>query len=135
MTRGNLANFREWTANEVRTATALFRNLTRDGYSKKDAFAAVAERIGRSQGATRTRYYYLNESFEGKIPYVPKKKPELPVRQLTAHKLNPVPFQFRIPESVLTERERRNEALDARDLTQSFCGDPPPGFSMLDRQR
>jgi len=39
-----------------------------------------------------------------------------------------------IPEAVLAERDARL-ALDPRDLTAAFCGDPLPGYSALERGR
>lgn len=41
----------------------------------------------------------------------------------------------RAPNTVLIERERRAEAADRRNYTQTFFGDPPPGFSALDQKR
>lgn len=35
----------------------------------------------------------------------------------------------------LAERERRAQARDQRDITQTFFGDPPPGYSALDQRR
>lgn len=37
--------------------------------------------------------------------------------------------------NALTDREARRDALERRDLTAVFMGDPPPGFSMLDKRR
>jgi hypothetical protein len=33
------------------------------------------------------------------------------------------------------ERDARRDAYDRRDLTATFCGDPPVGYSALDRMR
>lgn len=35
----------------------------------------------------------------------------------------------------IAEAERRYEAASRRDLTASFFGDPPPGYSALDQKR
>jgi hypothetical protein len=39
------------------------------------------------------------------------------------------------PQSVIDEREARAEAAWRRNQTQEFFGDPPPGYSALDRKR
>jgi hypothetical protein len=36
--------------------------------------------------------------------------------------------------AVLAERDARYDASQRKTLTQAFCGDPPPGFSALDRR-
>lgn len=41
--------------------------------------------------------------------------------------------KHRIPEHVLTDRDRRMNA--ERDLSSILCGDPAPGQSALDRKR
>lgn len=40
----------------------------------------------------------------------------------------------RAPSDVLAERERRAAAADLRNYTQTFFGDPPPGYSALDKR-
>lgn len=40
-----------------------------------------------------------------------------------------------VPAAVLAERDARYEASLLRTRTQEFFGDPPPGFSALDRKR
>lgn len=39
------------------------------------------------------------------------------------------------PESVLADRSRRLEAQSKQNYTSSFFGDPPPGYSALDKRR
>src|ERR1700741_3378441 len=41
----------------------------------------------------------------------------------------------RVPEERLADRDARLEAASCRDITAVFCGDPPKGFSALDRKR
>lgn len=41
----------------------------------------------------------------------------------------------RVPLDTLAERDARRIASDERDLTGTLCGDPPKGFSALDRRR
>jgi len=38
-------------------------------------------------------------------------------------------------ERIVAERDARREASDRRSLTQQFFGDPPIGFSALDKRR
>lgn len=38
-------------------------------------------------------------------------------------------------ELMLLRRDRREDASYRRDLTGMLCGDPPPGYSALDRKR
>jgi hypothetical protein len=42
---------------------------------------------------------------------------------------------IRAPLEVLAERDARLAARDLRDQTATFFGDPPPGYSALDRRR
>ena len=42
---------------------------------------------------------------------------------------------MRAPPEVLAERDARLAARDRRDQTAEFFGDPPPGYSALDRKR
>lgn len=45
------------------------------------------------------------------------------------------PVASKAPNSALLERERRNEARKRQDLSGQCFGDPPPGFSELDKRR
>jgi hypothetical protein len=38
------------------------------------------------------------------------------------------------PPSILADRDARRAALERRDLSATICGDPPPGYSALDRR-
>jgi hypothetical protein len=42
---------------------------------------------------------------------------------------------MRTPPEVLAERDTRLAARDRRNQTAEFFGDPPPGYSALDRRR
>lgn len=41
--------------------------------------------------------------------------------------------RYQASQDALDDRERRREATEHQTLTQAFCGDPPPGFSALER--
>jgi hypothetical protein len=49
-----------------------------------------------------------------------------------AHKV--IKHNERAPDSVLVEREQRQDALRRRTTSQIFFGDPAPGYSALDRR-
>ena len=40
-----------------------------------------------------------------------------------------------VPRNVLAERDARHAAADRRNYTQTFFGDPAPGYSALDQAR
>ena len=40
-----------------------------------------------------------------------------------------------VPNASLIDRDRREELRDQQNLTSRFFGDPPPGYSALDRKR
>jgi hypothetical protein len=40
-----------------------------------------------------------------------------------------------VPNAALIDRERRERARDAASITAQIFGDPPPGYSALDRRR
>lgn len=41
----------------------------------------------------------------------------------------------RVSEQQMQDRDRRQIAAHGHDLTGAFCGDPPPGYSALDRKQ
>lgn len=45
------------------------------------------------------------------------------------------PVRLQASTEMLIERELREAARERRSLTGHFCGDPPVGFSALDRRR
>lgn len=53
------------------------------------------------------------------------------------HRLSPrgprVPYHAALFK-LRAEAERRCEASQRRDMTATFCGDPPPGYSALDQR-
>lgn len=55
-------------------------------------------------------------------------------RKNASHPYNPVDYT-NAPAAVFADLERRKAAADNRDFTATFCGDPPPGYSALDRKR
>ena len=96
---------RPWTDHEVARAEA----MRASGHS----YNAIDIALGRYVGATQQKFGQLGTP----------SRPERPVGGMRA------------PDHVLAERDRRLALLDQRTPTQAFFGDPPPGYSALDRQR
>jgi hypothetical protein len=55
-------------------------------------------------------------------------KPELPPCQ-------PQTYIKHVSDAQISERDQRRAAADRRDFTGAFFGDPPPGYSELDKKR
>lgn len=47
----------------------------------------------------------------------------------------PLELSIAVPQSIIAERERLHAARLAQSDTSRLLGDPPPGYSALDRQR
>lgn len=45
-----------------------------------------------------------------------------------------IPDKTVVPDRVWICRDEHRAALERRTFTQAFCGDPAPGYSMLDRR-
>jgi hypothetical protein len=88
----------------------------------------IAE-IGRSKVAARARIRYLGDP-EG---FKSKRRAERPSRAKTASKRVENPDRFYIPDEVIAAAAARLTA--HRSLTAQLCGDPPVGFSALDRRQ
>lgn len=76
-------------------------------------WSEIARHFGRSEAAVKSKFKY--EQHENKI-------------QRAAE-----PMREPVPDSVLAERTRRLTAA-ARDLAGALLGDPPRGYSALDRR-
>lgn len=75
----------------------------------------IAQRVGRSVWAVRTKL--LNP--DRRVP--------------SSYRIQVEGQRYQASHDALDDRERRREALEQQTLTQAFCGDPPPGFSALER--
>jgi hypothetical protein len=60
---------------------------------------------------------------------------EMLLRQRRIADGRPLHIRGVVPAERLADREARKAAADRRDITATFCGDPPPGFSALDKRR
>jgi hypothetical protein len=95
-----------WTAHELVRAKAMRNNNL--------SYAEIDRRLGRRTGSTQGKFDYI-ASQNAKEPHIAG--------------------SMRAPEFVLAERDKRSAAADLRDQTATFFGDPPPGYSALDRKR
>lgn len=77
-------------------------------------WAEIASQLKRSEAAVKSKFKYLQSE---KL----RQEPEAEVTRTN------------VPKDVLAEQARRLSAM-ARDLTGSLLGDPPLGFSALDRR-
>jgi transposase len=94
-----------WTDAEI----AIVREMDASG----DSVADIAERLGLS--IDQARYALYRARREGRDD-------DAPVSSRAP------------PHAVLVDRERRIAARNRQTLTGELFGDPPPGFSMLDRR-
>lgn len=72
----------------------------------------IAVRVGRSVWAVRTKLHNRPVSY-----------------RIQAEGQN-----YQASQDAIDDRELRRAALEQQTLTQAFCGDPPPGFSALERR-
>lgn len=111
---------RRWTEEEIETLLRM-----RDEENK--SWAVIAEALNRTDKACEIFYSnykaqqrYLEKA--GKAPAEARLQIE-PLHNMT------------VPRDRFAERDARAEAAERRTLTQVIFGDPPPGFSHLDRVR
>lgn len=128
-TRNRFVERNPWTPEEIALAAELYRRAVTNLYGDRRHTAGakhrvdqiIAEQLHRTIASVELRRVmygpsYVNPRTAGVIPKI-------------------VPAQLGPPDYVLAERERRREAVDARDTTATLCGDPPKGYSALDRSR
>lgn len=98
---------RQWTPDEY----ARLFNLKRSDKS----LAEIAVHLGRSVWAVRTKLTHFERV--GSSLQRPQAEGQA----------------YRASQEAMDDRDRRREARDRQTVTQAFCGDPPPGFSALER--
>lgn len=86
------------------------------------SMSAIDRMFGRKEGATR---HMLKRHFG---PTFRRERRSLFGRGVEATS------KYAVPERLFTERDVRYEAMDRRTIGQVLLGDPPPGFSALDRR-
>jgi hypothetical protein len=106
--------------------TAILREMVAAGCG----LPAIMEKLGRTKPSVRERWRWINLSAEAKGRRLKElnDKRKLRSRYGTGISL----YASRVPENVLANREAR-VAAGPRDLTGAFFGDPPRGFSALER--
>lgn len=124
----------DWSKDECTKAARVMAECIAARMKRNESFRAVSTAIGRSVNAVSMRFY--GDGFvhvERKRNFVRKKagRPRGPA----SPRVVPSAQIFRVPAEVLADRDAREAARDRRDQTAAFCGDPPPGFSALDRRR
>lgn len=129
----NTAFFPEWTAEEIATALSRFNNRP-DGISRRDIARELAPELGRTFNAVNGKLHKLtmtpeqkarwrlteNKRYRDRVPAY-RSKTELEI------------LASRPPCEVLQEHSTRCQA-PVRDLTAALCGDPPVGYSALERR-
>lgn len=110
-----------WSTQECTTAAAIYQRIIKERGMGHGVFSIidreVAQAVGRSISAAAMRRFTQGPTYNADVA----------ARDSVRHDA--------VPNRVLAERERRREALDLRDLTGRICGDPPRGYSMLDRRQ
>lgn len=145
---------RPWHAEEV--------GYLRDAVARKETHASIAERLNRTESAVTAKVFHMGWSTPREFAVTPQGtfcwtedeyrravnmradgltckevglaigRSEKAVRQKMLYFDPPI---GRPTELMLLRRDRREDASYRRDLTGTLCGDPPPGYSALDRKR
>lgn len=111
-----------WTADDIKTAAAIYADViaVHGRVPGVDARAdrLIAERLGLDTATVQNRRRNYGPTFD---------------RETAA---GPVPraAPARTGYGALADRAAREAAMDRRTLTQRIFGDPPPGYSALDRR-
>lgn len=112
------SRFTPWTPTDIRRAAAIWQRDFADHYGESDGpwgkqtevFATIGRAIGKTVEGIAARFNRFGPSFTAG----PRSGPT---------------------EQASADLERRNEAQRRQDLTASVFGDPPPGYSALDKRR
>lgn len=118
---------RKWTTEETETLLSL--------RAQSVTFPDIAVRLSRTRKAVEWRYQLVRLTPEKKEKFRERKNASSRTYRKRPHKINPlrfVPGTTRIPEDVLMERDVRLAA--PRTITAHFMGDPPIGYSALDKR-
>lgn len=134
MTEQRGPGLRPWTPEESAKAAELWRRHFTDVYGDDAAgpwgarglvVTLIGEAIGRSYHGVSDRLKKCGPKFganlgDRRAPRGCRKHPEAPVR---------------VDAGTLAACAAYRRALDQRDVTAATFGDPPPGYSALDRKR
>lgn len=83
--------------------------------ARGDTMEAIAQALGRKWSSVRNRLTRLGITKDGHKPPAQERHPHVKGPDAT-------------PEQI-EERDRLAQARDQRNFTQTFFGDPPPGYS------
>lgn len=118
-------DYQPWSSTDIRHAATIWQRDFADLYDDGNGPVKpphghitvvkqkIADALQRSISIVQARFHDYGPSFDFK-----------------GHDV--APQKSRSPNSGEIERGRRLAALDRRDLTATFFGDPPPGYSALD---
>jgi hypothetical protein len=111
-------DYKLWTSTDIRRAAEIWQRDFADHHGDGDGpwgaqgkvFATIAAVTRKTVGSVAGRFDAFGPSFSAGTRGGPSAQ-------------------------AVAELERRNAARDRRDLTSIVLGDPPPGYSALDRKR
>lgn len=119
---------RYWRTDEIAMAAMLYRANARVGRGAQARICRdIAAAIGRTTNQVRMRLHLHGPTFSG--PAI--KRASRPVPQIERRTAS----SWNASADAVADCARRNEAAARRTLTASILGDPPPGYSALDRSR
>jgi hypothetical protein len=111
------SGFKPWSPREVTIAAEMWQRLFVDVHGEEGpvmartaVFDAIGLRLERSRMAVWQRFRYHGASFNAG-------------------------GRAKVSANAMAERSARAEASYRRDLTAEIFGDPPPGYSALDRRQ
>ena len=124
MSKGRL-----WTKEE----TAILREMM----AAKCDLSEMIDKLGRSKYSIKERWRYINWTEDEKA----QRRAQITVNRRILRQFGggcqpqsrTTTVKREIPQEVIADRNARIDA-GPRDLSGAFCGDPPRGFSALDRK-
>lgn len=123
-----------WRVQDCQIAARLYAERADVCAGAQSCFFIIARKVGRSEQAVRKRFDKFGPDF-GEDHVRRKSHYRLPPEELKrppTHIENKARTIY-VPPQVLADRDRRLEL--EQSTTAALCGDPLPGYSMLDRQR
>jgi hypothetical protein len=116
---------KKWTPAEIETAQRM--------RSEGCFYGEIDAALGRPKGSSCGKLYRDNEPEEGKARRRLRLK-RVRAEDYTQRQSCGVELGSKASEAMLAARDLRSEAAGRRDLSAALLGDPPPGFSALDRK-
>lgn len=110
-----------WSREQIDQLINLRQGSLREGITH--AWPDIATLIGRPVEHCRAKYHY--EMAKRATP----RRARIRIKDDSVQRIHPPTLRER-----LAERAVLRDASERRDLTATLCGDPPPGYSALDRR-